>query len=130
MILIGSFGRRASDGGANLQIYYTTSANSGQSVEPIYGNSANAKDLRIGVDSMQQQHNDNMSIAMDGNDEQSDEIQRYVHCSNTRYGPNNTSECECKICILIKFPYELINIFNLFYMLTCSQHTIGSCMVV
>lgn len=73
----GSFGRRASDGGANLQIYYTTSANSGQSVEPIYGTSANAKDLRIGVDAMQQQHNDNsMSIAMDGNDEQSDEIQR------------------------------------------------------
>lgn len=76
---LGSFGRRASDGGANLQIYYTTTVNSGQSVEPIYGNSANAKDLRIGVDSMQQQHNDNMSIAMDGNDEQSDEIQRYVH---------------------------------------------------
>lgn len=74
----GSFGRRASDGGANLQIYYTTSANSGQSVEPIYGNSPNAKpkDLRIGVDTMQQQHNDNMSIALDGNDEQSDEIQR------------------------------------------------------
>lgn len=47
-------------------------------MEPIYGNSANAKDLRIGVDSMQQQHNDNMSIAMDGNDEQNDEIQRYV----------------------------------------------------
>lgn len=74
----GSFGRRASDGGANLQIYYTTSASSGQSVEPIYANPANVKDLRIGVDAMQQQHNDNMSVTVEGNDEQNDEIQRWL----------------------------------------------------
>ncbi|XP_055309782.1 uncharacterized protein LOC129573368 isoform X2 [Sitodiplosis mosellana] len=81
-----SFGRRASDGGANLQIYYTTSASSGQSVEPIYANPANVKDLRIGVDSMQQQHNDNMTVTVEGNDEPNDEIQRYMHgrmCSKT-----------------------------------------------
>ncbi|XP_031619529.1 serine/threonine-protein kinase SIK3 homolog isoform X2 [Contarinia nasturtii] len=73
-----SFGRRASDGGANLQIYYTTSASSGQSVEPIYANSANAKDLRIGVDPLQQ-HNDNMAVTVEGgNDEPNDEIQRYI----------------------------------------------------
>lgn len=71
---LGSFGRRASDGGANLQIYYTTSASSGQSVEPLYANPANAKDLRIGVDSLQ--HNDNMSVTVEGNDEPNDEIQR------------------------------------------------------
>lgn len=74
----GSFGRRASDGGANLQIYYTTSASSGQSVEPIYVNPANVKDLRIGVDAMQQQHSDNMSVTIEGNDEQNDEIQRLI----------------------------------------------------
>lgn len=73
---IGSFGRRASDGGANLQIYYTTSASSGQSVEPIYANPANVKDLRIGVDSMQQQHSENMAVPVEGNDEPNDEIQR------------------------------------------------------
>lgn len=72
----GSFGRRASDGGANLQIYYTTSASSGQSVEPIYANPANVKDLRIGVDPLQP-HNDNMAVSVEGgNDEPNDEIQR------------------------------------------------------
>lgn len=71
---LGSFGRRASDGGANLQIYYTTSASSGQSVEPLYANPVNAKDLRIGVDALQ--HNDNMSVTVEGNDEPNDEIQR------------------------------------------------------
>lgn len=70
----GSFGRRASDGGANLQIYYTTSSNSGQSVEPIYANTTNATDLRIGADSMQKQHNDNRTLEC--TDESNDEIQR------------------------------------------------------
>lgn len=74
---IGSFGRRASDGGANLQIYYTTSASTGQSVEPIYANPANVQDLRIGCDSLQQ-HNDNMAVTVEGNDEPNDEIQRYI----------------------------------------------------
>lgn len=45
-------------------------------MEPIYANPANVKDLRIGVDAMQQQHNDNMSVTVEGNDEQNDEIQR------------------------------------------------------
>lgn len=71
----GSFGRRASDGGANMHIYYTTSTNSGQSIEPIYVNAANATDLRIGVDALQP-HNDQMAVSVEGNDEPNDEIQR------------------------------------------------------
>lgn len=41
-------------------------------------NPANVKDLRIGVDSMQQQHSDNMSVTIEGNDEPNDEIQRLI----------------------------------------------------
>lgn len=75
LIFAGSFGRRASDGGANLQIYYTTSGKSGQSIEPIYANPTNATNLRVGgVDSMQKQHNDNMTLEC--TDESNDEIQR------------------------------------------------------
>lgn len=75
--IIGSFGRRASDGGANLQIFYTTSGSNGQSIEPIYGNQATTpNDLRMGIDAMQQQHVDN-SMPLECGDESNDEIQRW-----------------------------------------------------
>lgn len=61
-----------------MNFYYTTSASNGQSVEPIYVNPANVKDLRIGVDAMQQQHTDNMAVTIEGNDEPNDEIQRLI----------------------------------------------------
>lgn len=76
LIQKGSFGRRASDGGANLQIYYPASGNSGKSVEPIYANPSNVKDLRIGMDPLQQQRNENMPITLECSDESNDEIQR------------------------------------------------------
>lgn len=77
-IIVGSFGRRASDGGANLQIFYTTTASNGQSVEPIYANPTVApSDLRVGMDAMQQQHAEN-SMPLDCADESNDEIQKLV----------------------------------------------------
>lgn len=72
----GSFGRRASDGGANLQIFYPTSAHNVPAVEQMYIN-ANTNDLRIGVDVVAQQTRpDNLAAPLEVGDESNDEIQR------------------------------------------------------
>lgn len=72
----GSFGRRASDGGANLQIYYpATATNSQAAVEQMYVNTTST-DLRIGVDASQQPRAENLTIAQETGDESNDEIQR------------------------------------------------------
>lgn len=72
----GSFGRRASDGGANLQIYYPATANSGPSIDPVYGNPSTSKDLRIGTDVVQTTRLENMPVSLECGDESNDEIQR------------------------------------------------------
>lgn len=71
----GSFGRRASDGGANLQIFYPASASNVSAVEQMYAN-ANTNDLRIGVDVTQQSRSENMATPLETGDESNDEIQR------------------------------------------------------
>ena len=75
-IVTGSFGRRASDGGANLQIYYPASGNNVQA-DPIYL-SPTSNDLRLGADATQQSRLDNMPVTLECGDESNDEIQRYV----------------------------------------------------
>lgn len=74
--IAGSFGRRASDGGANLQIFYPTSANNVSAVEQMYV--ANTNDLRIGVDVTQQSRSESMANPLETGDESNDEIQRYI----------------------------------------------------
>lgn len=78
IFVAGSFGRRASDGGANLQIYYPTSSNSVQAIDPVYGNVAASKDLRIGADVVgQTTHLENIPASLECGDEpNNDEIQR------------------------------------------------------
>ena len=71
----GSFGRRASDGGANLHIYYPTTNSNGQQVENMYSHPNSRECLRMGVDGTPIRQ-DHMSLTIDGNDESSDEIQR------------------------------------------------------
>lgn len=72
----GSFGRRASDGGANLQIYYPASGSNVQSIDPMYGNPSTSKDLRIGTDVVQATRLENMPASLECGDEPNDEIQR------------------------------------------------------
>lgn len=82
-VVAGSFGRRASDGGANLHIYYPANSNNsggagGQPMENMYTSPTSRECLRItgepttmiggGVDAN--------TVAMEGNDESNDEIQR------------------------------------------------------
>lgn len=74
--IAGSFGRRASDGGANLQIFYPASANNVSAVDQMYA--ANTNDLRIGVDVTQQSRSENMANPLETGDESNDEIQRYI----------------------------------------------------
>lgn len=75
IFFVGSFGRRASDGGANLHIYYPTSTSNGQPVENVYSHPNSRECLRIGMDASQTRTD--MSGALDlGADESSDEIQR------------------------------------------------------
>lgn len=71
----GTFGRRASDGGANLHIYYpTNSSNNGQHSENAY-NTQNSRDcLRIGKDATEQIND--LTLNSEINDESNDEIQR------------------------------------------------------
>lgn len=72
----GSFGRRASDGGANLQIFYPTSMHNVPAVEQMYVN-ANTNELRIGVDvTGQQTRPDLLTTPLEAGDESNDEIQR------------------------------------------------------
>lgn len=68
LIFLGSFGRRASDGGANLQIYYPASGNNGQSVDPVYATPSTSQTQTTRLD--------NMSFALECGDEANDEIQR------------------------------------------------------
>ena len=63
----GAFGRRASDGGANLHIYYPTSNNNGQPVETMYSSPNSRECLRS-----TEQKNDIPCLE----DESNDEIQR------------------------------------------------------
>lgn len=79
MSLLGSFGRRASDGGANLQIYYPASGNAVQAVvvDQIYPTAS--KDLRIGMDTTQPVRLDTMPATLECGDESNDEIQRLDH---------------------------------------------------
>lgn len=61
LIVLGSFGRRASDGGANLHIYYPTTSSTGQNMvadECLHGDFGNN------------------TVTMEGNDESNDEIKR------------------------------------------------------
>lgn len=75
LFLAGTFGRRASDGGANLHIYYpTSSSNNGQHSENAY-NTQNSRDcLRIGKDATEQIND--ITLNSEINDESNDEIQR------------------------------------------------------
>lgn len=72
-LFAGSFGRRASDGGTNLQIYYPASGNNGQSIDPVYENTSAAKNLRITGETGQIE---SMTMSLDCGDESNDEIQR------------------------------------------------------
>lgn len=75
-MLLGSFGRRASDGGANLQIYYPASGNAVQPVDQIYPTTS--KDIGLSMDTTQPVRLDNVSVTLEGGDESNDEIQRSV----------------------------------------------------
>ncbi|XP_059615059.1 uncharacterized protein LOC132260760 [Phlebotomus argentipes] len=72
-----SFGRRASDGGANLHIYYPTTSNSGQTMENLYNPPPAVECFAVGgperVDSRLE------SSPIEVGDESNDEIQRYMH---------------------------------------------------
>lgn len=70
----GSFGRRASDGGANLQIYYTTTNVNGQPVENVYSHPNSRECLR--VDELQNARTNVAGTLDSATDESSDEIQR------------------------------------------------------
>lgn len=78
--LAGSFGRRASDGGANLHIYYPAngsgSTGGGQPIEGMYNQSPavvrGAEGLRI----TGEMSGDVNTMTMEGNDESNDEIKR------------------------------------------------------
>lgn len=80
--LAGSFGRRASDGGANLHIYYpangssSTGGGGGQPIEGMYSQSPavvrGAEGLRI----TGEMSGDVNTMTMEGNDESNDEIKR------------------------------------------------------
>lgn len=92
----GSFGRRASDGGANLHIYYPASGSGGSGacdpIEGLYSSSNNTNNnnisptsrecLRItqgemsGVSGVSRGVSDLNTVAMEGNDESNDEIKR------------------------------------------------------
>lgn len=82
IVLIGSFGRRASDGGANLQIYYPTSCTGGANASAaVTGNSTAASSLSAASGSAaaaataaeQQEHNVAVACIAGGT---SSEIQR------------------------------------------------------
>lgn len=70
----GSFGRRASDGGANLRIYYPASNSFSQPVESMYSHPNSRECLRMGMESANKAE---VSGSLEcGADESSDEIQR------------------------------------------------------
>lgn len=70
----GSFGRRASDGGANLHIYYPASSNAVLPGDNLYSNQNSRECLRIVIDPNQQQCE--IPVTMESADESNDEIQR------------------------------------------------------
>lgn len=69
----GSFGRRASDGGANLRIYYPASNSFGQPVESMYSHPNSRECLRMGMEPSKTEVPGSLEC---GADESSDEIQR------------------------------------------------------
>lgn len=77
----GSFGRRASDGGTNLQIYYPASGSNTQSIDPSYEQLPAAKNLRI---SGEPNPIETISMSLDCGDESNDEIQRYFQVKKTK----------------------------------------------
>lgn len=76
--LAGGFGRRASDGGANLHIFYPTGTQSPIQVEDIYSRQNSHEFMMV-----TEQTNAGCPLRVDANMESSedsnDEIQRYMH---------------------------------------------------
>lgn len=70
---LGSFGRRASDGGANLHIYYPTSSTNVHTPDNMYSNTNSRECIRMGMDQIRADG----QIGVEGPDESNDEIQRY-----------------------------------------------------
>ncbi|XP_065077212.1 uncharacterized protein Sik3 isoform X3 [Ochlerotatus camptorhynchus] len=76
----GAFGRRASDGGANLHIYYPTTSNINEQpvAEVVYGSQA-AHVMTPGAGPVIVDHPMPVTGGTEAPDDSSDEIQRYMH---------------------------------------------------
>jgi hypothetical protein len=72
--LSGAFGRRASDGGANLHIYYPATSNN-QNVDNLMYSGQQTGDCAIADQQQQQQRCDLAAHQLEGGDESNDEIQ-------------------------------------------------------
>lgn len=70
----GSFGRRASDGGANLHIYYPTTSNSGPTMENLYNPPPTGECFAVGTPERVETRLETSPIEV--GDESNDEIQR------------------------------------------------------
>lgn len=79
-ILAGGFGRRASDGGANLQIFYPSSMNNSSQIpnEDLYSRQ-NSHEFMMMTDQLPMGCQLKGDMNMESSEDSNDEIQRYMH---------------------------------------------------